>query len=82
MLKEEYTDSLSVAVIHGWGNFSEEVRVWCHCQGQGWRYVEDDWMAGSEDQCVVLLDDRDSGYLETISRGRNLLVGVTNRGNL
>ena len=77
MVKEEYTDSLSVTVIHGWRS-SEEVRVWC--QGQGWRYVEEGRMTGSEDQCVVVLADRDSVYIESISRGRNLLVMVTTRG--
>ena len=42
--------------------------------------VPADSMNGSEDQCVVLLDDRNSRYLESISRGRNLLVVVTTRG--
>ena len=78
MVKEEYTDSLSVTVIHKYRKSSEEVRVWC--QGQGWRYVWEDRMTGSEDQCVVLLADRNNQYLEAISRGRNLLVMVTTRG--
>ena len=79
MVKEEYTNSLSVTVIHENGKLSEEVRVWC--QGQGWRYVREDMMAGSEDQCMVLLGDRGSSYFESISRGRNLLVVVTIRGD-
>ena len=78
MVKEEYTDSLSVTVIHGLRKFSEAVKVWC--EGHGWKYMRDSWMAGSEDQCVVLLGDRHSGYLESISRGRNLLVMVTTQG--
>ena len=53
MVKEEYTDSLSVTMIDGYGESSEEVRVWC--QGQGWRYVREGIITGSEDQCVVLL---------------------------
>ena len=35
----------------------------------------------SEDQCVVMLDCRDSECFEAISRGRNLLVMVTTRGD-
>ena len=76
MVKEEYSNSLSVTVTDGLVESSEEVRVWC--QGQGWRYGSN--MTGSEDQCVVLLDDIYSDYLESISRGRNLLVMVTTRG--
>ena len=78
MVKEEYKDSLSITVIHEWGKPSDEVVVWC--QGQGWRYVWYNEMTGSEDQCVVLLAGRTSQYLESISRGRNLLVVVTTRG--
>ena len=59
-------------------NGNEEVRSWCWTQG--WRYVEGDSVTGSEDQCVVLLPGRNSEYLEPISRGRNLLVVVTTRG--
>ena len=79
MVKEECIHSLSVTVIHGYRKLSEEVRVWC--QGQGWRYVREGRMNGIEDQCVVLLADWDSGYLESFSRGRNLLVVVTTRGD-
>ena len=80
MLKEEYTNSLSVTVIHGDGlesGVSEEIRVWC--EGQDWRYVEEDRIHGSEDQCVVLMGGSACYYPESISRGRNLLVVVTSR---
>ena len=56
---------------------SDEIRVWC--KEQDWRYVKEDRINGSEDQCVVLLGDHASAYLESISRGRNLLVVVTTR---
>ena len=75
---KEYTNSRSVRVIHGYRKFGEEARVWC--QEQGWRCFYDDRITGSEDECLVLMGDRDSGYLESISRGRNLLVVVTTRG--
>ena len=78
MVKEEHTDSLSVTVIHGLGKSREEIRVWC--QGQGWRYVMEGKITGSEDQCVVLLDGRSRVSFESISRGRKLLVVVTTQG--
>ena len=79
LVKEEYTNGLSVTVIHGYLKFSEEVREWC--QEQGWRYVRDDMITGSEDKCVVLLGDRRSDYLESICRGRNMGVVVTTWGD-
>ena len=81
MVKEQYTTSWSVTVIHGYVHSSEEASVWC--QEQGWRYVEDDMITGSEDQCVVLLGAGDGNhvYFEYISRARNLLVVVTTWGD-
>ena len=79
MLKEEYTGSLSVTLIDGYQEYyNEEVSGWC--RRQGWRYVEDGSETGSENQCVVLLADSDTAYLEAISRGKNLLVVVTTQG--
>ena len=53
MVKEEYTNSLSVTVIGGYTICNEEVMRWC--QRQGWRFVGGDSVTGSEDQSVVLL---------------------------
>ena len=78
MLKEEYTNSLSVTVIYMLSESYKEVEVWC--QEKGWRYVKEANMNGSEDECVVLLGDGIIGILESISRGRNMLVVVTTRG--
>ena len=73
MLKEEYTNSLSVTLIEGYTN--EEARGWC--RRQGWRYVAEGSVTGSEDQCVVLMAGSSITHLEAISRGKNLLVVVT-----
>ena len=44
MVKEEYTNNLSVTVLNGW-NSNDEARRWC--RRHGWRYLEDgggyDW---------------------------------------
>ena len=81
MVKEEYTGSLSVMVIDGHDaqNYNEETRGWC--RRQGWRYVDEDIVPGTEDQCVVLLARSINTYIEGISRGKNLLVAVTTQGD-
>ena len=79
MLKEEYTGSLSVTLIEGYGDYYKEARRLC--RRLGWRYVKEVRVAGSEDQCVVLVRSRANAYLELLSRGKNLLVVVTTRGD-
>ena len=49
------------------------------CSDHGWKYLNGTDITG-EDQCIVLMDV--SVGTEEISRGRNLLVIVTTRGNL
>ena len=48
------------------------------CQEKEWNYRNLDDMAGSEDECVIVLDDLRP---EAISRPHNLLVVVTTAGH-
>ena len=78
LVKEEYIhdETVSVKVLHGKNGPNEEARAWC--EGQGWGYVDEIMMVGSEAQCVVLLGAEFRTL--TITRGRNLLVVVTTLG--
>ena len=49
-----------------------------YCQQYGWRDVMSAIMFGSEDQCVIYINDIMT--LEFISRGRNTLFIITRRG--
>ena len=76
LVKEDYIQAETVTVLHAKNRPSEEARAWC--EGQGWGYVDQAMIYGSEAQCVVLLGAQ--VYPETVSRGRNLLVVVTTLG--
>ena len=73
LVKKNYIQAETVTVLHGKNRPNEEARAWC--EGQGWGYVDEAMIYGSEDQCVVLLGAE--LHTETVSRGRNLLVVVT-----
>ena len=76
LVKKDYIQAETVTVLHGKNRPSEEARAWC--EGQGWGYVDEAMINGSEAQCVVLLGAE--FCTETVSRGRNLLVVVTSLG--
>ena len=67
---------LSTTVIYGPDDKDEGAEEFC--QEKEWNYREVYEMAGSEDQCVIVID-----YLgpEAISRPHNLLVVVTTAGH-
>ena len=77
-IKENYLaeTNLSGTVLYYSGDPIAAAKDWC--RKHGWKYLDEDEITGSEDQCIVLMD----GELTTekISRGRNLLVIVTTRG--
>ena len=68
---------LSTTVIYG-DLDDKDVGAEKFCQEKGWNYRWMSDMAGSEDECVIVLDFL---QLEAISRPLNLLVVVTTVGN-
>ena len=65
---------LSTTVIY----YDEDEGAAEFCQEKEWNYRRLDDMAGSEDQCVIVIDSLDT---EAISRPHNLLVVVTTAGH-
>ena len=76
LIQKEYVTNETTTVMYK-DIPDEEASAWC--KKQGWGYVREAMMFGSEDQCVVLLRARPT--VEFVSRGRNLLVMVTTRGD-
>ena len=68
---------LSTTVIYGYSDERDEGAA-KFCQKKEWNYRRVDDMAGSEDECVIVLDLL---HTESISRPRNLLVVVTSGGH-
>ena len=67
---------LSTTVIYAKDDKDEGAEEFC--QEKEWNYRGTGDMAGSEDECVIVLDCL---YAETISRPHNLLVVVTTAGH-
>ena len=70
-MAEQYQD---VMVVH---DSDEDERAAAWCEDRGWRYLHSVNTRGCEAQCVVLLNCRLD--LESITRGRNMLLIVDNR---
>ena len=68
---------LSVTVLHGGDDPSAKAEEWC--SEHKWIYLDSAQITGSENQCVVMIDNG-TMHNEFISRGRNLLVIVSTRG--
>ena len=66
---------LSTTVIY-WDDKDEGAEEFCQEKEWNYRWVDD--MAGSEDECVIVLDCLTT---ESISRPHNLLVVVTTAGH-
>ena len=69
--------NLSTTVIYGEGDDKDE-EAEEFCQEKEWNYRGVTDMAGSEDECVIVLDFLNA---ESISRPHNLLVVVTTAGH-
>ena len=69
--------NLSTTVIYGGKNDKDEGAEE-FCQEKEWNYRGVTDMAGSEDECVIVLDNLNT---ESISRPHNLLVLVTSAGH-
>ena len=68
--------NLSTTVIYRSDDKDEGAEEFC--QEKEWNYRDLDDMAGSEDECVIVLDRL---HPESISRPHNLLVVVTTAGH-
>ena len=77
-IKTIITEGHSVTVMHGRDKNDSETRAWCF--NQGWGYKDGGEMIGSEDQVVICIGDDCVFLNECVSRARNQLILVTNRG--
>ena len=77
-IKTIITEGHSVTVLHDRDKDDSETRAWCF--NQGWGYKDRVDIYGSEDQVVICIGYDCVLSYECVSRARNQLILVTNRG--